>query len=157
MIVENIIKIAIKKNVELLITLFVIESLENNQKANNSFYSYFFEKYSISSIYFFSHIINFKNQVNLFDFKNIIFLNLDPFDQLREQYYKNEVEDIKNLFNQLNFFLDLSLYSLNNFFYDVELSYVFFYKNYQKSLIYQKKLLGKNNKINFLKINLIKI
>ena len=79
------------------------------------------------------------------DFDYVLLLSLDPYEYLYLKYYKNEKENLLLILKQVDFFLEIALFSIYGFFYDVELSFVLYTKNNNENNNFLKYRFFSNN------------
>lgn len=157
-ILDKILQYITNINYSIDIMIYVLEpinTIDNNtiKQAQDFFYTKY-NNYQNITISFFSNIFDLKKEIDFICIDYLLFLSLDPYEYINLLYYKNIQEDIKEIKKKVSFFLDISLFSINGFFYDIELSCIIYNKYVSDSFYTQYRSLGKNN---FFKYNIYSI
>lgn len=151
-IIDKILQYIINNRYCVNVVIYIIEPyLMNNipvKKAQNYFNNRFFG-YKQITIEYYSDLLLLKKNIGLIDFDYLLFLSLDPYEYLCFDYFKNETKDILTMSHQVSFLLYISLFSINGFFYDIELSFLIFNKELSENTLTKYRLFGKNNAISY--------
>lgn len=149
-IIQKILEYTTNIKYKINIVIYIIETNAENNKNIYNAYHFFYKKftaYENIKINFFSDISLFKKHFNYLHYDYLLFLSLDPYEYIHLYYFKNEQEDIINIIKKVPFFLYLSLFNLNGFFYDIELSFSLYNNQISENFFLKYTLLGKKNAI----------
>jgi hypothetical protein len=153
-IIEQILSYVITMEYILTIEVHIVEP-EPYQEYNSALkdaQDYFYRKfinYREVSIHYYTDIGMLKKNLQVRNIDYLLFLTFDPYEYIYLQYYKNGKEDIKAIINKVYYFLDISLFSLSGFFYDIELTFSIFNKKNFDNRLTQYRLFGNNNLIKY--------
>jgi hypothetical protein len=151
-IIQAILDYIVLMNYVVDIKIYIVEPYKDESgfiaRAQNYFYNKFIEHARIS-VYYFVDVSSVKKSIKESTFDYLLFLSLDPYEYLYLQYYKDEVYDIYSISRQGHFFLDIALFAIQGFFYDVELSFVIFNKDLCSKTFLKNRLFGRNNTLTY--------